>query len=70
MDLAVSCTHYQDGVRKLTGCKGTCSSWICFIRTLTGRELGICKLSSPLLANGARVEGLRIIQGLTRMNIQ
>ena len=53
MDLAVSCTHCQDG-SKGDRYKGTCSSWICFIRIFTGEESGPCKLSSPLLASGAR----------------
>ena len=45
---------------KVDRCKGTCSSWICFIRIFTGKELGTSKLSSPLLASGAREAEMRI----------
>ena len=70
MDLAVSYTYCQEQCMKVDRYKGTCSSWICFIRTFTGSESGICKLSSPLVARGARGAEMRTDQELTHMNVQ
>jgi hypothetical protein len=58
--LAVSYTYCQERRVKVDGCKPTCSSWICFIPTFNGSELGICKLSSPLVARGARGAEMRM----------